>query len=174
MILPGHLAAGFLTASAILHVTSPELAPVQANLLLAFGTLAGDFPDVDVFYNMLKHRAISPKGLDEHRDYLTHAPAIWLVAGLTIFFFASSPFYKLIGLLTWLGPWSHFLCDSIEIGVMWLWPFSRKRYALRKELPPRETGSSSDWINLLNTYRRLYSFYAEAALVIIAIIVLML
>ena len=170
MILPGHLAAGYITTRILLAVKHAGFDPAQTNALLLFGTFAGDFPDIDIAYHMLKYKTISSSNLSIHRTYFTHAPIIWLVLGLIIFFANSSPFYQAIGLLIWLGPWSHFLGDSIEEGVMWLWPLSTRRFAVssRKESPI--TQPNSFWSHLFKTYGRKATCYVEIVLVVIAIL----
>ncbi|MSR71471.1 MAG: metal-dependent hydrolase [Candidatus Taylorbacteria bacterium] len=173
MILPGHLASGFLMTNVLLSVIHPELSSSQTNLLLIFGTLAGDFPDIDVFYFFLKNKTTDPEKLSDHRHYFTHAPLFWLILGLCIFVLSVDPFYKLVGLLVWLGPWVHFLCDSIDFGVMWFWPFSNKRLSFIKWKEPTELTARTPWGRLLEKCSKKITFYVEILLVIIAIIVLM-
>ncbi|MEK9184895.1 MAG: metal-dependent hydrolase [Patescibacteria group bacterium] len=173
MIFPGHIASGFLMTTAVLHLLNPEITPIQTNFLLAFGTLAGDFPDIDIAYHFIKKRNTNPEDLGNHRHYITHAPILWFILGLVIFLANTNPFFKLIGLLTWLGPWMHFLCDSIDYGVMWLWPFSNRRFSLIKWNEPTGLISKSPWGRLFEKYRRVPTFYVEIILTIIAIVVLM-
>ena len=114
------------------------LTPHQYTILLVAGVLSGDLPDIDVIWYFLRNKTVGPEHLGNHRHYVTHAPIIWLVLGIivaSISFLLGSLFWTTIGLMLWLGPWTHFLCDSIEYGVMWLWPISTKRYALLGEGP---------------------------------------
>jgi len=133
MLPPGHIAAGFLTAKALLKVLHPQLSTVRQNQLLLWGMFFGFAPDLDYFYVFFREHAFTVKdmGRNNHRRFITHAPLLWLIAGLLIYFFSADVYYKFIGLLLWLGSWSHFMLDSIEDGVMWLWPISLKRYALK-------------------------------------------
>ncbi len=168
MVLPGHLAAGYITARALIAIVHPAISSTELQLLTLFGTLSGDFPDIDVVYHMLKRKTTSPKDLGDHRHYVTHAPIVWLALGLLVFVFNTTTFFKMIGLLLWLGPWSHFLGDSIDFGVMWLWPFSKKRYALLK-WSVKDSAPNTSWPVLFKKYLHRATCYVEITLVIIAI-----
>ena len=148
MVLPGHIAAGDLTTYTVLAVTSYALTPDQHLLLLLAGTALGDAPDIDILYYFLKRKAVGPSGLSKHRTYITHTPLLWLLLGLIIFFCSTNDFGRTLGLLVWLCPWSHLLCDSISTGVMWLWPFSKKQYALYSE----KISIFSNWRGLFRHY----------------------
>lgn len=131
MLPPGHLAAGYLTAKALLHFWHPALNQDQLNQMLWWGVFFGFAPDLDVFYLFFKSRAfkIDPRKGD-HRLYCSHVPILWLAAGLLIFFVSFEPFWKIFGLMLWLCSWSHFVLDSIQYGIMWLWPLNNKVYGL--------------------------------------------
>ncbi|MCR4334499.1 MAG: metal-dependent hydrolase [Patescibacteria group bacterium] len=173
MILPGHLATGFLATTAILSVIHPEFSSAQTNFLLIFGTLAGDFPDIDVLYHFLKKKSINPENLGDHRHYVTHAPILWFILGIIIFLVGSNLFLKIIGLLTLVGPTVHFLCDSIDYGVMWLWPFSNRRFSIIPWREPTNLLSRSPWGRLFEKYKKVPTFYVEIVVVIIAIVLLL-
>jgi membrane-bound metal-dependent hydrolase YbcI (DUF457 family) len=173
MVLPGHLAAGFITTTALIAGIHPDLSSAQIQMLVVFGTLAGDLPDIDVAYHMLNKHTTEPKDLGDHRYYMTHAPLFWLIVGLTIFFLSDSVFMQTIGILTWLCSWSHLLCDSIEHGVMWLWPLSKKRFALRKVPETLPGACDSFWNCLFKTYFKTVTFYIEIIMCVVAIIVLL-
>lgn len=181
MVLPGHLAAGYLTTFVVLKIASAwfsiSLSVSQTFWLFIIGTLLGDGPDVDAVFGILKSRSLSPKGLDGHRKYVTHAPVLWLIAGLAIFFtarfFASdtwSGFFQILGLLIWLCPWSHFLCDSMENGVMWLWPLTTRWFALKNPGGKNED-HPHDWRTLFSGYFKTPVAWVEGLLVILALIV---
>lgn len=134
MVFPGHIAAGYLTTIGVIAVTGYLLSPHEHLLLLSAGTLLGDAPDVDVFFNFLEKKTIKTFGLKGHRDHITHAPIFWFVLGIFVFIISTSNFGKILGLLLWLCPWSHFVCDSVfsTSGIKWLWPFSKKEFTLLK------------------------------------------
>ena len=103
--------------------------------LFAAGTLLGDAPDIDVLFYFLKKKTTSPDKLSAHRTYITHAPVVWLLLGLSIFFLSSAfglgSFWCILGLLVWLCPWSHFLCDSIAHSHAFIKPtffYSRREF----------------------------------------------
>jgi len=131
MLPPGHIAAGFLTAKALLYFSHTGLSQPQQNQLLWWGAFFGFAPDLDTFYWFGKSKAfkIDPDQ-QNHRFFFTHAPVLWLIVGLAIYLIAGSPFWKTFGLLVWLCSWVHFLLDSIQYGVMWLWPAKKKVYCL--------------------------------------------
>jgi hypothetical protein len=84
MILPGHIAAGYLTAFVVTTSAGFLLSPQEQIILLGAGALLGDAPDIDVYLSFLKKKTTSTTGLRGHREYVTHAPIIWLILGLLI------------------------------------------------------------------------------------------
>jgi len=134
MLPPGHIAAGFLAAEALLKIAKPDLSPAQTHQMYYWGMIFGFLPDLDNFVAFAKVRSWWYKpGTDSnvHRKFFSHIPALWLIAGLVVYFFARSEFVSLLGLMLWLGSWAHFLLDSIDYGVMWLWPFNKELWAFK-------------------------------------------
>ncbi len=176
MLPPGHIAAGFLTAKALLNFVHPALTSQQHNHLLWWGMFFGFAPDIDMFYVFFRQRSMLVSGNEKisHRKFISHAPILWLIAGLLIYFFSSSAYVKFIGLLLWLGSWSHFLLDSIYYGVMWLWPFSSKIYAL-KDREVRWTIYERSFFKHNWKFFILYTkkplFYLEILIIIVAIVI---
>lgn len=174
MVLPGHLAAGYLTTYAVLFVSGIHFAYSQELTLLCIGTLLGDAPDSDIAYNFLKKKTLSSEGIDQHRDYVTHTAPIWLISGLALYalghFALANPFVEILGLLLWLCPWSHLLCDSFFVGIRWLWPFSNKYYALSRAKNIEHTG----WKDFFMKYFKTPHPYIEMGLVIVTLFVLLL
>ena len=125
-----HAAAGYLLTFILIKLLHPALTPDQVNSLLLWGLFWGVAVDWDMIisYSMLKSLKMSSK--ISHRRFLTHTPLPWLAVGLSVYLLASSLYWKYFGLVILAGAGSHLLVDSIEIGVMWLWPFSKKQYAL--------------------------------------------
>ena len=130
MLPPGHIAGAYLTTSAILILTHPAVLPEQVMFLLLIGLFFGVAPDFDFFYGFAKTKSwTASEDKFDHRKYLSHAPILWLIPAVFVFLFASNPFWKEVGILILVGSWTHFILDSIEAGIMWLWPFQTKRYA---------------------------------------------
>jgi membrane-bound metal-dependent hydrolase YbcI (DUF457 family) len=129
MLPLGHAAAGFLTTYGVVHAASAPFTPAETNMLLIAGAALGVIPDIDLIPFFFSHRSMRLQKNDTHRKYLTHAPFVWLILGLILAYTASNPFFRVLGLLVWFAPWSHFLGDSIEYGVRWLWPFSLRYWA---------------------------------------------
>ncbi len=133
MLPPGHAAAGYLVARAILPVIAPHLPASEADALFAWSAFFGMAPDLDLLAGFFGMDPLGRReGGRDHRLYPTHAPIIWLVAGVFCAAVIPAAFGKLFGILLWLCSWSHFVLDSLEDGVMWLWPFSKKRFVLKK------------------------------------------
>lgn len=171
MLPPGHIAGGFLAAEALIKIAKPNLPLAQLHQLLYWGMFFGFAPDLDMFWEFLQEKAFIIKDLKNHnhRKLLSHAPLLWLIAGLLIYFFATNEYIKCVGLLVWLGSWSHFILDSIEYGIMWLWPFSKKIYAFKDPelvLPNTETGFFKYWWTSVKLYTKFISFYLEIVVLI--------
>lgn len=172
MLPPGHIAAGFLTAKVLLHFVHPQLSAAQQTHLLWWGMFFGFAPDLDNFVAFAKVRAWwYKKGVDNtiHRRFYSHLPALWFIAGLLIYFFAQSPYYKMFGQLVWLGSWSHFLLDSIEYGIMWLWPFNKEIWALKNRGVNNGIAGESFfeyWLNFLKIYITRWTFIVEIIIII--------
>ena len=141
MVLPGHLSGGYLAARAVLFLTHASFSPTQAATLLVIGTLAGEAPDIDLLFFYFNQRSKASKKVAEHRGYFTHTPLVWLVLSLAIVttgrIFDSS-FVQSIGWMILAGTFCHFILDSLEHGIRWLWPFSNKRRALLNTDPDIE------------------------------------
>ncbi len=132
MLPPGHIVAGFLVAKGLLAITDPALTTTQTHALLWAGAFFGFVPDLDMFYAFFKAKGFTLPGTKvNHRSYLTHRPMVWLALGIAVSLLSTDPFWQLFGLLIWLGSWSHFILDSLQVGVMWLWPLDNKFYALK-------------------------------------------
>ncbi len=185
MVLPGHLAGGYLATTALLLLTHSSLPTSQMTALLIIGTLAGELPDIDLIPFYLANLRNSPN-VHSHRTYFTHAPAFWLIVSLVIaaagLIFKSS-FVEYLGLVILAGTWSHLILDSIEDGVMWLWPFTKRCFALGKVtgFDPKEYGgpdrAGSIKFHLKFIYkvymRERVSFYIEIVITVIALLLIL-
>jgi membrane-bound metal-dependent hydrolase YbcI (DUF457 family) len=174
MLPPGHLAGGFLTATAVLKIIKPDLSQEQISQLLGWGMFFSFAPDLDTFVSFIKeHTWFVKNPQNNHRKFISHAPLLWLAGGLLVYFFSADVYWKIAGLLLWLCSWSHFLLDSVEYGIMWLWPFNKDVFAIRN----RERDFSIQSLNFFGywwTYLKLYAgtltFYIEISIIIVAII----
>jgi membrane-bound metal-dependent hydrolase YbcI (DUF457 family) len=177
MLPPGHIAAGFLTATALLHFTYPDLTASQQSSLLLWGMFFGAAPDFDLALNLFKLKSyrIVGNGAPSHRKYLSHAPVLWLIAGLAVYFLSPNDYYRALGLLVWLGSFTHFVLDSVDYGIMWLWPFNTKFYSFRNPHKDIEIGGLS-FIGYLWSFTKIYSkaltFYLEIIVIVSALIIL--
>jgi hypothetical protein len=179
MVLPGHLSGGYLATRALLSLSHAAFTPGQTLALYIIGTLAGDGPDIDLLWYSFRHRILGSKVEDDHRRYVTHAPFLWLIACLIIVgigWLCGSVFTEFIGWVILVGSWSHLILDSIEHGVMWLWPLSSKLYFLREVNEPEVPGQRGSilgyWNYIVMVYPKRVTFYIEIAVTLVGLYVL--
>ena len=177
MLPPGHIAAGYLTAKALLHFSHSNFSSAQQASLVWWGVAFGIAPDLDMAYSFYKQKGyrVIGKETPNHRKYFSHAPALWLAAGLLVYFLATSLYAKYIGLLLWLASWVHFLLDSFDYGIMWLWPLDKKIYSFRNrevnfEIPEPKNPHGYLW-SFIKQYSRVITFYLEILVVLSALTV---
>ena len=71
---------------------------------------------------------------------------------------------------------SHFILDSIEVGIMWLWPLSKKKFALededKKNIIHRKHFLGY-WIKFIEAYatNMRATFWSEVVLTVVGIII---
>ena len=178
MLPPGHIAAGYLVTEALLHFTHPALSQHQQNQLLVWGMFFAFSPDLDVFFAFSKVHAWWYKpGVDSsiHRQFYSHIPILWLIASLIIYCIAPTEYVKYVALLLWLCSWSHFLLDSIEYGVPWLWPFNKEVWALKDrgvKMHIKATSFFDYWKQMVTRYFTRWTFYAEIIILIVFVYVI--
>ncbi len=177
MLPPGHVAAGFLSAQALLQIIKPDLSVTQDHSLLWWGAFWSFAPDLDTFWAFIKVKALyyNQKDNSIHRQFLTHIPLLWLIPALLIHFLAQSQYWRMFGLVMLAGSWSHFLLDSLEYGVMWLWPFNRHVWAFKNSGIKHQLSGDTFWAywkNFLKYYLKRLTFYCEAAAILTAAAVL--
>lgn len=186
MVLPGHLAGGYLATTALFSIVQLPVSENELNALYIIGTLAGEIPDIDLFAFYFKNKLkklndskqVLPNQLsnnssseETHRNYFTHIPIFWLILSSTIFSLGiifNSDFIVGLGLVLLAGTISHFILDSIDYGIAWLRPFSSKRFCLFKmEITENKstdiiTGSILYYWNYLKSqYIKQPTFYFE-------------
>ena len=147
--------------------------------LYVIGLIASEGPDFDLIKFFFEHRSMKLQKADSHRKYWSHAPLVWLMASLTIVlagYIAGSQFTSYIGWTILFGSWSHFIFDSIEYGIMWLWPFSKKPFYLHtapvENIDERKGTLAYYWTFIWKYYLRLWTFYLEIAVILLALWVL--
>lgn len=176
MLPPGHLAGGYLATLAVLRLFD---VPVQGDTaLLAFGMIASVAPDFDFLYAFAKTRSVTiDNARENHRRYYSHRPLVWFALSLPVIL-NTEGYVRLFGILLFVGTWTHFLLDSLQYGVMWLWPFSHKLYALRdigKDLDIADRRFFIFWKCFLTRYISEFRLAAgcEVLLVVCALVVFM-
>ncbi|MFA6601616.1 MAG: metal-dependent hydrolase [Candidatus Paceibacterota bacterium] len=178
MVLPGHLASGYLVTTAILHFSGLDFSHNQTIALYIIGTLAGEGPDIDLFRYYFDNLPSRKKKdvVANHRIYFTHAPVVWLLFSLAIVAIGSilnSQFVSTVGWLILAGSWSHFIFDSIESGIAWLWPYSHKRYCIHefveRDIPGQKGTFAYYWKFLTGDWTKMWVFYVEVIVTLIAL-----
>ncbi len=171
----GHLAAGYLLSEGFLAAVKPAVSARGVAWLAAIGTFSSFAPDLDMFYVFAKEGGLHHTGADgNHRTLLTHAPLAWLALGALIALgglAGQSAFWMCAGALVALGSWSHFLLDSTDVGVRWLYPFSSRCYALKNAGAPEVNpvkGFFPHWLNMLKIYARRVPFTMALEALIVA------
>ncbi|MCL5008802.1 MAG: metal-dependent hydrolase [Patescibacteria group bacterium] len=176
MLPPGHVAAGYLVAEGLLTVLKPQLSGAELNHLVWWGMFFSFAPDLDNFLAFFKIRSFYYYRKDNtiHRQFLTHVPVLWLLAGLLLYLFGPTLYVRYIGVMLWAGSWSHFILDSLDYGVMWLWPFNREVWALRGSGVKKQIDAPdffNYWLSFLKLYTTRLTFYAEIAILAAAAVI---
>ena|SRR3989344_8724673 len=177
MLPTGHIAAGYLLAKSILAINQPSFDPNEQALLGLIGGFSGFAPDLDMFYAFIKERGFHQTGLKfNHREFITHTPIFWLVISTVVALVGRDFFWRYIAVAIFVGSWSHLILDSTFVGIRWLYPFSKKFYALKnpgQAEPNLVKGFFNHWFNLVKMYYHTtpLTFLAEIILVIVAVII---
>jgi hypothetical protein len=185
MVLPGHLAGGYLATTIVLSAIPNTFTQNELFILYLIGILSGDFPDLDLVFFYLSKKIFGSKK-ENHRDFITHLPLFWMM--LCAFSFAlgyvnNSNFLMTLSTIILAGTFSHFLFDSIDYGIQWLKPFTKKRFCIftlsnlnqfeieQKNINVQNGTIMFYWNYLWTMYVKQPSFYAEIFVTLIAIIV---
>lgn len=174
MILPGHLAAGYVVSQLVINTASPEIMAYSIPLSI-LGAVSGVLPDLDHLLVYFRHRKDKPEEYkdagskhEDHRDFISHTPLFWIVLGAIAYAFAGwagSEISQIVSMIIAGGAISHLLMDCIEHGVKLLWPFSQRKYCLYDEpedfIPERPGSVSYHWKMITKFYPRKKLFYIE-------------
>jgi membrane-bound metal-dependent hydrolase YbcI (DUF457 family) len=131
MITPGHIASGYLATKVFLIISHSGLDSSQIRSLELCGALFTATPDIDLIFPFIKLKTIKFNTKLSHRRVFTHTPLFYLLISALLYTLANSLYLKYLVIIFFLSAIVHFLGDSIEYGIMWLWPFTKKQYALR-------------------------------------------
>ncbi|MFA6463508.1 MAG: metal-dependent hydrolase [Candidatus Paceibacterota bacterium] len=174
MLPSGHFAAGYLVSTALVKMTDINLSISQVNVITIIGIFSAVAPDLDLVYYFIRKKKGKLNKNESHRFYVTHAPILWLILGLGIYFFGGTEFWQMVGLAVWIGSWSHFILDSIEFGIPWLWPISKKVFALKRDIPETADHGTkiirSQWDFIINTYPKMITSFVEILIIAFAVI----
>lgn len=145
MLLPGHLAGGYLAARVYLKLSHLALTSHQTSLLLWLGVLAGILPDFDWLRMFWAAKSFKPKDTTIHRRYFSHLPLFWVAVCVILYVLAQTIFMRAAVIVFFLAVMSHMLFDSLEFGLMWLWPFKKECYAVFEYRPKINWAGRSFW-----------------------------
>lgn len=172
MLLPGHIAAGYIVGKALLAAGGFELSGHDKNIVLGTILAASIAPDLDLIYYFVKNKSAKLANDRSHHDLVPHAPLPWLLAGLIVYILGGSDLSKALGLAIWVGSWTHFVLDSIEYGIMWLWPFSKKRFCIHKtqiQAPVIESTTKFYAEAFRKVYMKNWTFWIELMIIAAAV-----
>ncbi len=129
-------------------------------MLLGAAIVLSLLPDLDTLWIRRRQRRDGIRGRNNHHTLFSHTPAFYLGAALVLACWVTWQYILLFAIVT-LG---HLVLDSwaTDDGIMWLYPFRRKQYALL----PRPIHSGELYgAAFYKQYYRLWHFaIAEAAL----------
>lgn len=177
MLPPGHSAIGYLVGFSVAKICFPELPLEQQYLLLGVGIVAGNLPDLDFFYSFAKNKSFTnPNGKINHRQFITHTPIFWIIVSLLLWVSLPTELGKAITTVIFFGTISHLVLDSLQYGIKWLWPISKKLYAVRDtnidKAATTEKTFWKSWTEFVFKYFKHFHFSLsfEALIVITALI----
>ena len=129
----GHMPAGFLVSESFRRTAWKQFSSKQKfwlTLVLVFFSAA---PDLDLFYFYFVNASLN------HRSLPSHSPLPYIAVFLIMLTIAK---VRKFSFIAWLGGamligavFGHLALDSINAGVMWLWPLSHHVYGLRGSIP---------------------------------------
>lgn len=178
MLPPGHVAGGYLVAVTLTGLISPVLSEQETGLLIAIGMFFGFAPDLDMFISFLrKGEARLGQGEHNHRYLITHTPIFWLFVGTLTALLIPQPLGWHVGAMMFFGALSHLALDSIQFGIMWVFPFTRRLFALRDSGVEfhlsQDKGFLAHWGEMVAMYARRFTltFVCEILVIAAALIV---
>ncbi len=178
MLWFGHLALGYLVTKFLLQFAPSTFSTQEVRLLITFGMIAALLPDMDLIPFFIKHRSIKLQKKESHRKIWSHAPLLWISIILVLLVFTAQSLFTLFaGIVLLGGSWSHFLGDSIEYGVFWLWPFSGKKWRLREARGSKFSSQKTSILRYYITfftqvYVKNWTFWIESVTILLALFVI--
>ncbi len=122
-----HAPAGFLASFLTKKWWGRGLNTVQTRTLLILATIFGIIPDLDVFYYYLFNAQVL------HREIILHSFFVYALITIIIIFVShkfKNRFWQAVGIVFFIGTFSHLLLDSLAAGVMWLYPIQSRLFGL--------------------------------------------
>lgn len=182
----GHTAAGYLVSYTALQMANAQslqngvgahgFFSGTVGSLVLWGIFWSVAVDWDLLIAMGLSRSVKIDPRINHRRFASHAPAVWFLLSSAVYFLTTTTYGHYFALMMFLGSWFHFALDSIEPGIMWLWPFDKKLYSLFPARAPERPNAGSE--SVFAFYRRIFrenimqtvTFRAEVCVVLIALI----
>lgn len=177
MLPVGHIAAGYLTTKLAINSLIKYFPQADQPRFWVVGIIAAAIIDFDTFYAFFKiGKPISSTTEINHRRFFTHTPFLHLAIGFcafTIGWITKSSDLQIYAILYSVGMLNHFVLDSLDYGIMLLWPFSRKIYALKnreQDLSLAIESSLQYWTQYLKKYRYRLTFYVEVIIIALGLL----
>ena len=174
MLIFGHIAFGDIVSlflAKILHISSSS---PHYNILLMIGVIASIIPDLDNFILFYKYKSLKLQKDDSHRRYIPHTPLFWIIISVLVYIISPNDLIKYSSFFILAGSLSHLVGDSIEYGIVWFWPFSKKQYLIHKI--PQENFKENEpllsyyWKFFSRIYVKNWTFYVELIVILLALI----
>ncbi len=119
-----HIGAGVISAYVLGSCLHQPVTPVVVGVAIGLSLL----PDLDALWVRARQHRQGAIGHNHHHTLLTHTPLFYLIAAALLAHWAAWQGVALFLIVT-MG---HLMLDSwaTDDGIMWLYPFRRKQYAL--------------------------------------------
>jgi membrane-bound metal-dependent hydrolase YbcI (DUF457 family) len=158
-----HIGAGVISVYVLEHLLHKPVTPAALGVAVGLSLL----PDMDALWIRRRQRRQGIRGRNDHHTLFSHTPVFYLIVALGVALWMSWQAAMVFAAMTLV----HLALDSwaTDDGIMWLYPFRRKQYALL----PRPI--HADGLHGKAFYRRYYGLWhfavAEAVLLVGGLIV---
>jgi hypothetical protein len=152
-----HIGAGIISAYVLSAALHQPIAPVVVGAAIGLSLL----PDLDAIGVRARQQRQGTVGHNNHHTLVTHTPMFYLIAAVILSCLVAWQSVVFFLVLT-LG---HLMLDSwaTDDGIMWLYPFRRKQYAL---LPRPIHAGGLHGVEFYKHYYRLWHFFVAESVFI--------
>lgn len=129
----GHLPLGYVVSQRPIRHEAKNSGSIPTRYRVAILCFFSLFPDIDLFFTYFFNAS------ESHRNFITHTPIFYLMIWAILAFIAKKTKKKNLRAIAdlaiagvFLG---HLLPDSLNAGILWLWPLSDRLFGLRSFFP---------------------------------------